>query len=131
MTIPFFLRVIVQSFKFKLLETSAHINFDIIFDTREQQTRTTKKRKTFSDAVKMQNAKSAPVANDFNDTCFHWDGVGATMNGARHHFVQQKRYLFKKKMRVIANAIKLLQACIYKSANTGLFLTSSVALSIV
>ena len=44
----------------------------------------------------MQNAKSAPVANDFNDTCFHWDGVGATMNGARHHFVQQKRYLFKK-----------------------------------
>ena len=96
LTIPFFLRVIVQPFKFKLLETSAHINFDIIFDTREQQTRTTKKRKTFSDAAKMQNAKSAPVANDFNDTCFHWDGVGATMNGARHHFVQQKRYLFKK-----------------------------------
>ena len=31
----------------------------------------------------------------------------------------------------VANAIKLLQACIYKSVNTGLFLTTSVAISIV
>ena len=31
----------------------------------------------------------------------------------------------------VANAIKLLQACIYKSVNTGLFLTSLVATSIV
>ena len=28
----------------------------------------------------------------------------------------------------VANAIKLLQACIYKSVNTGLFLTSSVTI---
>ena len=32
--------------------------------------------------------------------------------------------------RPVANAIKLLQACIYKSVNTGLFLTSLVATSI-
>ena len=31
----------------------------------------------------------------------------------------------------VANAIKLLQACIYKSVNTGLFLTSLVATSTV
>ena len=31
----------------------------------------------------------------------------------------------------VANAIKLLQACIYKSVNTGLFLTSLVATKIV
>ena len=31
----------------------------------------------------------------------------------------------------IANAMKVLQARIYKSVNTGLFLTSSVAISIV
>ena len=30
-----------------------------------------------------------------------------------------------------ANAIKLLQTCIYKSVNTGLFLASSVAISMV
>ena len=31
----------------------------------------------------------------------------------------------------VVNAIKLLQACTYKSVNTGLFLTSLVATSIV
>ena len=31
----------------------------------------------------------------------------------------------------VANAIKLLQACIYRSVNTGLFLTTSVAISIL
>ena len=31
----------------------------------------------------------------------------------------------------VANAIKLLQACIYKSVKTGLFLTSLVATSVV
>ena len=31
----------------------------------------------------------------------------------------------------VANAIKLLQACIYKSVNIGIFLTPSVAKSIV
>ena len=31
----------------------------------------------------------------------------------------------------VANAIKLLQACFYKSVNTGLFLTSLVATGIV
>ena len=34
------------------------------------------------------------------------------------------------KLRLVAKAIKLLQACIYKSVNTGLFLTSLVATSI-
>ena len=39
--------------------------------------------------------------------------------------------LNKVKMQPVANAIKLLQACSYKSENTGLFLTSSVGITIV
>ena len=35
------------------------------------------------------------------------------------------------KLPAVANSIKLLQACIYKSVNTGLILTPSVAISIV
>ena len=31
----------------------------------------------------------------------------------------------------VSNAIKLLQACIYRPVNTGIFLKSSVAISIV
>ena len=37
---------------------------------------------------------------------------------------------FQKPIPSVANAIKLLQACFYKSVNTGLFLTSLSATSI-
>ena len=41
----------------------------------------------------MPSLNSAPVADDLNDADFHRDGVGAAVDGARHHLVQKKRHL--------------------------------------
>ena len=45
--------------------------------------------------------------------------------------VEAAKINLRRKGCPVANAIKLLQACIYKSVNTGLFLKSLVATSIV
>ena len=58
---------------------------------------------------------------------------GSKLKMSRARFSSEKKPR-KSEIKIfppVANAIKLLQACIYKSVNKGLFLTPSVAISIV